>query len=62
VLLGGVDISAQTGDERLHRPHEQQIFNEEQIQFLRQETGYQFDKRPSVGALVVSLEGHNGAS
>jgi hypothetical protein len=29
VLLGSVDISIQTGDERLHRPHEQHIFNEE---------------------------------
>jgi hypothetical protein len=24
--------------------------------------GYQFDRQPCVGALVVSLEGHNGAT
>jgi hypothetical protein len=61
VLLGSVDISTQTGDERLHRPHKQHVFDEEQIQFWREETGYQFDMRPCVSALVVSLESHNGA-
>jgi hypothetical protein len=35
VLLGSVDISTQTGNERLHRPHKQHVFDEQQIQFRR---------------------------
>jgi hypothetical protein len=40
VLSSGVDVSMQTRDERLHRPHQQHVFDEEQIEFRRQETGY----------------------
>ncbi len=31
VFLGNVDMSTQTGNEGLHRPHEQHAFNEQQI-------------------------------
>ncbi len=35
VLSGGVDVSTQARDERLHRPHQQHVFDEEQIEFRR---------------------------
>jgi hypothetical protein len=33
VLSGRVNVSAQTRDEGLHRPHQQHIFDEERIEF-----------------------------
>ncbi len=35
VLSSGVDVSTQTRDERLHRRHQQHIFEEEQIEFKK---------------------------
>ncbi len=62
VLSSGVDVSTQTRNEGLHKPHQQHIFDEERIEFRGQETGYQFDRPPCIGALVVSLKGHDGVS